>query len=793
MSLNGKSRRSIGKILATGAAGIALHAGSGVAVAAPAPAEAGSLLEEITVTAQRREEAVQTVPLAVSAFTDVQLERLNITQTLDLVKLIPNMIGGNNTGLGTANVYSIRALNNTESIATFDPPVGSYVDDVFIARQNANNFSFFDIDRIEVLRGPQGTLFGRNTTGGAVNVILKKPAPEFGGYAEAGFGAYGMRKTRASVDLPLSATVLTKLSGYYVADDGYVGNPVTGEPGLNSKDNYGVRAALRWLPNENLTWDLAADVQQADQMNIVNMIADEIPTAGSVLQYRCGTSTRARYSCTGMRTDRANLQGLVVGDKAGYPLGNVVDGYSVTSNLKWTTGLGTVDFITGWRDLEQRFSLDFFNGIATNGRPTGPTGSFAIANDSRHKQFSQEIKFAGTVGEAFDFVAGVYYLDERNRTDFADVFTLAPAPGVTLPLVLEDRVLENTTRALAVYTQWDWRVTSQLTATLGARWTDEDKDIEYTPNSNPRIATPAQNRISTANIRARGVPTEQSISLVTPRVALKYEFTDDLMAFASATRGFRSGGWNARGTAPDTIQPFGPEKVWSYELGLRSDWFDGRLRANVTGFHYNADDFQLPSAFTTAAGAIQFLTRNFAAVRNSGVEVELVAAPVERLNVFASVGLQDAEYRDLAPGIVAQQTSCRTALAANTAAIIARDCGVGIVTRAGGIADPVRVADTYSAGASYEVPVGPKLVLTPSFNVQVTGGHAVFSSNTPLSMVGRSTRWDAGMNLGPTDRSWSAAVNCTNCANENVIRTVFGELPYYQDPRTWSMTVRINF
>jgi iron complex outermembrane receptor protein len=494
-----------------------------------------------------------------------------------------------------------------------------------------------------------------------------------------------------------------------------------------------------------------------------------------------------------MRTDRANLQGFVVGEKGGYSLGNVVEGHSITSNLQWATGLGTVNFITGWRDMEQRFSLDFLNGIAANGRPTGPTGGFAIANDGRHRQFSQEAKLAGTIGEAFDYVAGVYYLDEDNRTDFADVFTLAPAPGVAVPLVLEDRVLDNSTRAFAVYTQWDWNVTARLTATLGARWTDEDKEIRYTPNANPRITTAPQNRISTANIRARGVPTEQSVSLVTPRAAVRFEFTDDLMAFASATRGFRSGGWNARGTAPDTIQPFGPEKVWSYEVGLRSEWLDGRLRANLTGFHFDADDFQLPSAFTTATGSIQFLTRNFAALRNSGVELELVAAPVENLNVFATIGIQDAEYRDLAPSILAQQQSCLAALAAGNAAIVARDCGVGIVTRSGGIAEPVRAADTYVFGANYDFALGPQLVLTPSFIVQVTGSHSVFSSGTPLSLVDRSTRWDAGVTLGAADRSWSTAVNCTNCGNENVIRTVFAELPYYQDPRTWSVTFRKNF
>ncbi len=152
---------------------IALSLAAASSVAGAQSSDGG--LEEVVVTAQRRAEAIQDVPIAITALTGAQLERLNVGDTLDLVKLVPNAFASNNTGLGTANVYSIRGLNNTESIATFDPPVGTYVDDVFIARQNANNFAFFDVERVEVLRGPQGTLFGRNTTGGAVNVILKKP------------------------------------------------------------------------------------------------------------------------------------------------------------------------------------------------------------------------------------------------------------------------------------------------------------------------------------------------------------------------------------------------------------------------------------------------------------------------------------------------------------------------------------------------------------------------------------------------------------------------------------------
>ena len=149
-----------------------------------AQSDEDGVLDEIMVTSERREASIQDVPIAVSAFGEAEIEKLQIDETLDLVNVIPNLFGGNNTGLGTANMYYLRAQGNDESIATFDPPVGTYVDDVYITRQNANNFSFFDIERIEVLRGPQGTLFGRNTTGGAINIILAKPQENFGGFGE---------------------------------------------------------------------------------------------------------------------------------------------------------------------------------------------------------------------------------------------------------------------------------------------------------------------------------------------------------------------------------------------------------------------------------------------------------------------------------------------------------------------------------------------------------------------------------------------------------------------------------
>ena len=237
------------------------------AVAATLPTTTFAQLEEVLVTAERREASVQDVPIAVSAYNEDMIDKLQIDDTLDLINVVPNMFGGNNTGLGTANMYYLRAQGNDESISTFDPPVGTYVDDVYITRQNVNNVALFDVERIEVLRGPQGTLYGRNTTGGAISVVMKKPSDTMQGYVEAGAGRFGKTLLRGSIDLPLSDNVLTKFSAYYVDDDGYLENRTDGKD-YNEADLTGVRAALRWLISDSMTWDIAIDGGKSEVANI---------------------------------------------------------------------------------------------------------------------------------------------------------------------------------------------------------------------------------------------------------------------------------------------------------------------------------------------------------------------------------------------------------------------------------------------------------------------------------------------------------------------------------------------
>jgi iron complex outermembrane receptor protein len=721
------------------------------------PAEE-SALGEIVVTAQRRSQSLQDVPIAVTAITGEEMAARQIRTTLDIPRLVPNMVGATNVGVGSANSYFIRGLGNTESIATFDPPVGTYVDDIYISRQNANNFAFFDVDRIEVLRGPQGTLFGRNTTGGAINVILRKPSERIAGYAEGSYGSFDSWRGRASIDLPVSEKVLTKISAFGISSDGYVRNRTTGERN-NGEEGYGVRAALRVLPNERMTWDVSADYIRDDQVNVPSTLED-----GKL------------FSMTGLSRNNRPFTTLVTGEKGGYRLQNVSKAASFASNLQVEVGDATIAFITGYRDLRQAYLVDFFDGKY-------PTGALTLANKGHFKQFSQEVKVNGnTADNRLTYVVGAFYMKENNRTDFADIFTL-DLGTVGLPLVLADRVLGNTVSAPAIYAQFDYKVADTLTLTVGARYTDEKKTVRVTPNANPLQVLPP---FSTADIVAAGVPISNRTKLVTPRVAIEYKPDRDLMLFASATRGFRSGGWNARAQALQDFLPFGPEKAWSYEAGVRSELLDRTLRANATVFYTSLEGFQLPLGFVRPDGSLSFQTQNGSDFRNYGLEAELLWNPVRGLSLFTNLGLQRAKYRNPSAAIVQQQARCQGGDASS--------CGQGIVAPDGTLATPQRAPKLSLAfGASYDRGVGG-FVVTPSANGTYQSTNFVGTAATANDRVGREWLANASVFVRPQDGPWKLGVECSNCFNNLFTASSFPPVfRFYNMPRVWRVTTGFTF
>ena len=706
------------------AASIAALAAGAPSVSNAQSGNSGSL-EEVIVTAERRQASVQEVPIAVSAYGGEAIEKLQIDETLDLVNVVPNLFGGNNTGLGTANMYYLRGQGNDESIATFDPPVGTYVDDVYITRQNANNFSFFDVERIEVLRGPQGTLFGRNTTGGAINVILAKPAEEFGGYAEVGFGRFDEILVRGSVDLPFSDKFLTKFSAFTNEDDGWLTNTVDGNT-YNGRENTGFRGAFRFLPTDDVTWDLSVDYMEGSEANVNGIV------------------TGSRRISTSM------LPSAVVANQKADGYGNDTEMLSVTSNLAWGLGAGTANVILGYRDLEQKFLLNF-PGL-------GSDDFFWIDNAGEHEMLTAEFKWDAQLMDGnLELVTGVFLLDEDNTTDIADfVFTGRIA----------DRIIENTTESWAAYIQGDFAIGENGTLTLGARFTDEEKDIGLSDNTGNMMPS----ALTTANLIAAGVPTSISDTQLTPRIAYRHQFTDDFMVYASATNGFKSGGWNARGGTAVSFQPFESEEVWSYELGLRGESADGRARFNGTLFFTDLENLQTTSATPTGA----FLTTNAGGLQVPGAEIEFTALPTDAWEVFIALGIQDAKYVSLPDGCVTPNTDF---------AAFDVNCNP---------ADPKRspqVTATISTSYSLAIPAWGA-TLRPT----VSGRH-IGANVTGTRDLGRNSAEflvNAAVSLSDDDGVWQATVECQNCSDEEyVLSNLFGD--YWTPPMSWLARVKFNF
>jgi iron complex outermembrane recepter protein len=740
---------------------------------APAPERQ---VEEVIVTAERRSANIQDVPIAITAFSPSRLQDLGAGDTLAIAKFVPSLVGANNTGLGSANAYFLRGLGNTESIATFDPPVATYVDDIYVARQNANNYQLLDVERVEVLRGPQGTLFGRNTTGGAVSVIMKKPSDSFKAMFEVGLGSFDRASMRGSVDIPISDKILTKASAFVLTDEGYVENLTNGET-VGGKDLAGGRLDLRFLPTDSLRWDLAFEQTYDSGINIaasdrlaVNggfalpFVADPKGIGGGT------TSTAPLFNKTRSGLRQGSCSGDLLTQWAINKLGNcsVSETTAITSNLQWSLDHFTINLISGRRELQQDFILDFFDA-------PNVFGGFVILNNGEHDQYSHELKISGSAfNDRMSYVGGLFYLNESNKTLLLDaISTTIPGLGL-VPLPILQREISNDTKSTAIFFQTDIKVTDALTLTLGARYTEEDKTIGYANPGriNPVLGSPISNggganpalALTTANLRTAGIPTKLEARKTTPRFAVRYDFSDDLNVFVSATNGFKSGGWNARSNRADLVTAFGPEEAWSYEAGVRSRFLNRRATVNATLYRSDTDALQVVSGlFPAGATAPTFLTQNAADLRVQGLEVEARYAFAGDFEVFGAVSFMDAEYTKT----------------------------LDITRRINVDDDPVRTPDLqFNAGFSAGFPLGNLGTLRANGAVSYIGEYWVSTNNEqPIAKTGDYALFNAGLTWETPKEGLSVALTCANCADEEAVATWFS-YAYGIEPRRIGLTVR---
>lgn len=713
-------------------------------------------LEEIVVTAERREQDLQTTPLAVTALSAIQLERRQVTETLDLVRQVPNLIGFNNVTLGASNAYFLRGIGNTESIATFDPPVGSYIDDVFIARQNANNIDLVEVERIEVLRGPQGTLFGRNTTGGAVSIITKKPSEDFYTKGEIGYGRFDEIKAKAAINVPISDKVLSTVSAYYIEDNGWQRSVITDEK-YNGKEAFGVRGAVRILPSENITWDLSGDWSTQDHQNLASIVdpATEATnnSAGSNGPWVLGTPRLNDVYLRNCKDGDSPFEWVRNGCTA-----NEVTGYNLYSNLSIDVGDLNITSITGYRNLDHDFVSPLFGSLRAG-------FELPLTNAGNHNQFSQELKFTGTFLDGrLNYTTGFFYMKEDNLTRFETSLANPALGGVFL--VLDDSTMENDGESFAWYAQTDYEVVDSLIFTAGIRWTDEKKTVPFFFHTNT-----AGVDFDIDDIVAAGNPDAVTTVQWTPRFALQYRVNDDVMVFASATRGFKSGGWNARTSTAALFRRFEEETVWSYEIGTRAEWLDNRLRTNITLFDATFSDLQLPSlAFIPAPGeAPTFVTNNAGESNVRGIEAEITGQVTEELSVFTNIGITKGKFNSFTP-----------------AALVAGFTNDTI---------PERNPDfTIQAGFSYDTFV-ESLNGDVYFNadIQVVDEYPSNPQNAPENFNPGYETVSAAVGYDSEDGLWGVQLGCKNCLDERFWTTHFLNNRFLGDPMRWSLTFKFNY
>ena len=657
------------------------------AKAQTAPEPASDVLETITVTARYRSENLQETPIAITALRGDQLEARGFNNVVDVTKSAPNVtLQQSGSNGGKAAVAYIRGVGQSDFTLAFEPGVGFYMDDVYFGTIFGAMFDLGDIDRVEVLRGPQGTLFGKNNEGGAVRIFTTQPKGDGSGYFEAGYGNYNRYTVKAAYDFSVVPDKLAlRVSGGFNRVDGYVTrydfvclhpNPadsgnlpqITIHPDCKLGTEGGdevvtARANLRWTPNEDIQVLLSADyLQDRGEATPTKTLA--ILTNGPLGRYNTnvllnpasgfnpGVPIDSRFVTNSPYTNYATFKDLSTG--ISFDPVNNVDSWGVANTVEWKTPVGLeIKNVLGYRAYEGSFVYD----------GTGaPLSSVLYANpDFVHHQFSEELNVSSTAfNDALEWVAGAYYYDGFSKQGNGPVLLTSAEiipPGVVpfcgptdgcygLNFITNDPV---DVRNKSAFVHGQYHFTDKLSAEAGVRYSDESKtytfsrillpanptDILFTPAFDPDFPFLA----GFANFPSATAKT----SRWDPKVAIQYKWTPDFMTYVQYATGYKGGGINPHPVFASQAVPFKAETLRSYELGAKSQWFDNRLRVNAAVFTSDYKDLQI--TVIGAAGAD--IVNNAGHIRISGAEGEIEAEPVRELLLNGSFGFLNYRTIDL--------------------------------------------------------------------------------------------------------------------------------------------------
>lgn len=605
---------------------------------------------EIVVTAQKRSENIQNVPIAISAVGSQFLESRGITSIDALGSIAPNVKIERAPSNKTISQISIRGSVTINPAVTWEPAVGLYLNGVYIAKAQGSIFDVADLERVEILRGPQGTLYGRNALAGAVNLVPKMPSGELGFKGEVSYGNYNYWKGKAVLDLPSFGPFSLKLSGQIQKRDGFIKlvpnpypqaflagpNPVDRTNDLDGKSGM---VQLRFKPEgSNFTADYMFDYSRFDQrpdyaqLVRINRNGDprDIFDPNSPSYPFAGAFFPLNLYDNAQRQSTASIDANPLYEKSR------TYGHALT--LALDLGDATIKSITSYRNLKWSDSLDLDGS---------PLPVALTQRDTSFHSWSQELQITGqALDSKLSYVAGVFYYKEKAET-------LGPQDFFGGASSYQSDYGSHT-EALAAFAQVDYNMTEALKLTLGARYTHEKKDVRRFFRINYDSANGILAPLVVANLPYGSVP-DAKYNNFSPAVTLAYQANRDINVYARFAQGFKSGGFNGETnlfTAPtadcptgavELCNPYRPEKVNSYELGLKTRFADGKVILNFAAFWDEHKDIQL-SVFTAGAGASS-IVRNAAKARIRGLEVETVLRPVDALTINGSLAFLDPKYK----------------------------------------------------------------------------------------------------------------------------------------------------
>jgi iron complex outermembrane receptor protein len=620
---------------------------------------------DIVVTAQKREQNIQDVGIAITALGAEQLQRAGISDSDALAAMVPNLQITNFGSQGIA-IFTIRGVNQNDFSDQNEAPNAMYVDGAYRSFIGAAGFTMFDVDRVEVLRGPQGTLFGRNATGGLVHVISKKPTRHFEAQGELQVGENNLMELRGAVSGPLSSAVQARLSLATKHSDGYIVNGLGGKQG--GAENYSGRLQLQFAPEDSASSLLLIghyskdDVEATTVYDSKRAIIDFTDPARRIIAPAdnaayvafCNAvfdgltpaplTVTSTSNCAGWEDPDPSNPYVTEFDNPGIS-NREIYGFTATGTLALTDTIDLVS-ITDYLGLKRTVTVD---ADGTGFR------MFNFYSDANSEQFSQELRVQGS-GGALEWVAGLYYLtiDHSILTGIdalTDANTLANANPDTLFPFLTANAVEQKTKSYALFGQVEAELSPQFSVIAGGRWSHDKKRIEidtsctndFLPFACGLIAPPGSVQGDGFTSANSGGLNRQSKGDWTGKLELDYRPSDDVMLYASVTRGQKSGGFNASAIAgiSAATTPYRPEVLTNYEIGFKSTIFNGTTRFNASAFHYDYKNYQAytltgltPTIFNTDA-------------RVKGVEVELMSNPMRGLTIGGSIAYLDAIAHDV--------------------------------------------------------------------------------------------------------------------------------------------------